>query len=115
MTSSACHWLLSSGSLIGSASHRPPSGLNTSTWYPTWVKWKYGSVSSLHQNPTGQPVVVDTAGFEMTVATCLGRLGFVGLKSLWLIACSLVGSTGRRQLVGVKWSGVNVRISRWER
>src|SRR5262245_24013301 len=64
------------------------------------MKWKYGSVNSLHQKPTGQPVVVDTAGLEMTIATRLGRAGLVGLKSLWLIVCSLLG-----QLVRVNWSG----------
>jgi hypothetical protein len=31
----------------------------------TW----YGWVSSLHQKPTGQPVVVETAGLAMTMAT----------------------------------------------
>jgi len=31
MTSSACHWLASSGSLIASASQPPPPGLNSST------------------------------------------------------------------------------------
>jgi hypothetical protein len=31
MTSSACHWLASSGSLMASASHLPPCGLKIST------------------------------------------------------------------------------------
>jgi hypothetical protein len=59
-------------------------GLKTFTSQPASVNAKYGWVSSAHQNPTGQPVVVDTAGFEITIAARLGRLGLTGLMFLWL-------------------------------
>jgi hypothetical protein len=38
-------------------------------------------VSSAHQNPTGQPVLLDTPGFEMTIAArfCAEGLTWLGL------------------------------------
>ena len=41
-------------------------------------------MSSDHQNPTGQPVVDDTAGFDSTMAIRLGRPVTLGLRFLWL-------------------------------
>src|SRR5215813_1933909 len=59
----------SRGSLRLSASHSPPSGLKISTSYPFSVRTKYEWVSSAHQKPQGQPVVVEVLGLAMTVAT----------------------------------------------
>jgi hypothetical protein len=42
------------------------------------VNRKYGWLSSAHQKPTGQPVVVETTGFEITIAT---RFGFFRLTA----------------------------------
>jgi hypothetical protein len=53
------------------------------------VKRKYGCDSSDHQKPTGQLVVVETAGFEMTIATLFGFALKTGFRSLWLTASYL--------------------------
>src|SRR6516165_7819195 len=75
----------SRGSLKLSASHFPPSGLKISTSYPFSVRTKYEWVSSAHQKPQGQPVVVDVLGFAMTIATRFLRreatLGFFRLMA----------------------------------
>src|SRR5262245_48908611 len=83
--SSAEYPLASRGSLILSASHFPPFGLNSSSSYPFSVIAKYGCVSSLHQKPTGHPVVVDTAGFASTIATRFRFLALVTFGSLRLM------------------------------
>jgi hypothetical protein len=41
-----------------------------------------GVVNSDHQKPTGQPVVADTAGLEITLATRFGRPGLTTLTAL---------------------------------
>ena len=43
---------------------------------------KYGWVSSDHQKPTGQPVVVETPGLEIAIATRLGLSTLTGLRFL---------------------------------
>src|SRR5262245_24643531 len=75
----------SRGSLRASGSHRPPSGLKIRTSYPCSKNQKYGCVSSLHQKPTGHPVVEDIAGFEMTMAMCFRNFGFTTFGSLRLM------------------------------
>src|SRR5215510_2247137 len=79
----------SRGSLMASAAHRPPSGLKIRTSYPCSENQKYGCVSSLHQKPTGHPVVVEVAGFEITMAIRLRNLGLTTFGSLRLILCLL--------------------------
>src|SRR5262245_24137977 len=66
----------SRGSLRASGSHFPPSGLKIRMSYPCSENQKYGCVSSLHQKPTGHPVVVDVAGFEITMAMRFRNFGF---------------------------------------
>src|ERR1700739_1594007 len=88
MTSSACHCEASSGSLLASAAHAPPSGLKISAWEPSSVNREYRGVGSAHQKPPGQPVVVETTGFESTIATRFGFFRLTGLRSLWLIVVS---------------------------
>src|SRR6267143_6532209 len=90
MTSSACHCEASSGSLLASAAHAPPSGLKISAWYPSSVNRKYGWLSSDHQKPTGQLVVVETTGFDITIATRFGFFRLTGLRSLWLTLVSFL-------------------------
>src|SRR4029450_1686772 len=75
----------SRGSLMASGSHGPPCGLKTPISYPRSENQKYGCVSSLHQKPTGQPVVVEVAGFEMTIATRFRDLGFTTFRALMLM------------------------------
>src|SRR5262245_27801634 len=75
----------SRGSLMASGSHGPPCGLKTAISYPRSENQKYGCVSSLHQKPTGHPVVVEVAGFEMTIATRFRDLGFTTFGSLMLM------------------------------
>src|SRR5262249_56040925 len=70
---------------MASASHLPPFGLKSSISYPASVSMKYGCASSLHQKPTGHPVVDDTAGFARTIATRLRFDGLVTLGSLRLM------------------------------
>ena len=74
-----------------SPSQAPPSGLKMSTAYPASVKASQGWVSSLHQNPTGQPVVVEVVGLAMTSATRLRRSALTGLGSCRLMERSSVG------------------------
>src|SRR4030095_4191438 len=78
----------SRGSLMASGSHGPPCGLKTPISYPRSENQKYGCVSSLHQKPTGHPVVVEVAGFEMTIATRFRDLGFTTFGSLMLMRTS---------------------------
>src|SRR5215510_2263526 len=75
----------SRGSLMASASHRPPSGLKIRASYPCSENQKYGCVSSLHQKPTGHPVVVEVVGFEMTMAMRFRNLALTTFGSLRLI------------------------------
>jgi hypothetical protein len=70
--SSADHFESSRGSLSGSISTLPPSGLAIVTATPRWVSSKYGCVSSAPQNPVGQPKVVDVAGLATTISTVFG-------------------------------------------
>src|ERR1700682_3843270 len=55
------------------------------------VKAKDGWASSLHQKPTGPPVVVASAGLELTIAPRLRFLGLTGLGSFRLIGAVLFG------------------------
>src|SRR5262245_3763206 len=85
---------------MASAWQGPPAGLNTSTRYPASVKWKYGWLSSAHQNPTGQPVVVETPGLERTMATRLGRRGLTEFSVLWLMGGRSFRDVGRVATIG---------------
>src|SRR5262245_65958397 len=92
----------SRGSLMASGSHGPPCGLKTAISYPRSENQKYGCVSSLHQKPTGHPVVVEVVGFEMTIAMRFGNFGFTTFGSFRLI-CRLLHTSpliGARLMIG---------------
>jgi hypothetical protein len=55
---------------------------------------KYGCESSDHQKPVGHPVVVETAGFEITIATRFLRFAFTGLESFRLMDSPEMKETG---------------------
>src|SRR5262249_47557989 len=80
---------------MASASHLPPVGLKISTSYPASLNAKYGCVSSDHQKPTGQPVVVEVAGLEITTAIRLGLFLLTTFGSLRLMSLLLCRGPGR--------------------
>jgi hypothetical protein len=54
---------------------------------------KYGWVRPDHHKPTGQPVVVEIAGFDITIATRFGFRGLTGFRSLLLMRSCLTART----------------------
>src|SRR5215475_2592701 len=77
--------LESRGSLKASICTLPPLGLAIVTSYPFSKNNLYACVNSAAQKPTGQPVVLEIAGFDTTINIFLFLRSILVFRSCYLI------------------------------